>query len=77
MNRGGESANVILRIDRTLSGYRHQDSPSYTGLRCATLCSAIQPLWGPFGVKTKTFQRRSGFGLPNPAVELTNWPAPS
>ena len=46
MNRSRESANVIFRIDLTLSGYRHQHRPSNTGLRCATLCSAIQPLRG-------------------------------
>ena len=41
-----ESANMMVRVDRTLSGYKHQYWPSYTGLRCATLCSAIQPLRG-------------------------------
>ncbi len=41
-----ESANLIVRVDRTLSGYKRQRWPSYTGLRCATLCFAIQPLRG-------------------------------
>ena len=38
--------NVIVGIDRTLSGYKRQHCPSYTGLHCATLCFAIQPLRG-------------------------------
>ena len=38
--------NVIFGIDRTLSGYKCQHLLPYTGLRSATLCFAIQPLWG-------------------------------
>ena len=37
---------AIVRIDRTLSGYERPHCPSYTGLRSATLCFAIQPLRG-------------------------------
>ena len=38
--------NMISGNDRTLSGYNHQRCNSYTGLRSATLCFAIQPLRG-------------------------------
>lgn len=38
--------NIIVGIDGTLSGYSSQHRPSSTGLRFATLCFAIQPLWG-------------------------------
>ncbi len=38
--------NVIFGIDGTLSGYNCQQRSSYTGLRSATLCFAIQPLRG-------------------------------
>ncbi len=55
-----ESSNVIFRVDRTLSEYKHQHSPSYTGLRCATLCFAIHPLQGKDkAIYMSAFERRA------------------
>ena len=53
--------NLIVHFDRTLSGYKCHHWPFYTGLRCATLCSAIQPLRGKDKcVGSRDFSRPSG-----------------